>query len=80
MVRCSDEIVLECKIGFIDGRMIGFTLGTSDGIKLGINESNYMVSFIGSYKISKDKMLLVHLMWYHWYKKMDLHWALQIYM
>ena len=80
MVRYSDEIVLECKIGFIDGRMIGFTLGSSYGIKLGINESNYMVPFVGSYEISKDEILVVHLMGYHWYKQMDLHWDLQIYM
>ena len=31
-----DVLVLGCKIGYIDGEIIRFVLGTVDGIKLGV--------------------------------------------
>ena len=48
------SLAVHFKIYFIDGIMFGFSLGTSDGIILGLIEITDLVSLIGSYKISRN--------------------------
>ena len=45
--------MLGCKIGSIHDKMLGFTVDTVDGIKIGINENTGLCSLIGSCEISR---------------------------
>ena len=47
-IESTGVLVLGCKIGSIYDKMIGFTVDTAYGIKLGIIENTGMCSLIGS--------------------------------
>ena len=55
-LRYFGELVLGYKIGYIDGKIIGFTLCTAYGIKFGINERTELV-----YLIISNCVLFVYL-------------------
>ena len=52
-IESTGVLVLGCKIGYIHDKMLGFTVDTVDGIKIGINENTGLCSLIGSSERSR---------------------------
>ena len=47
-------VIIGCKIGSVDNKTIGFTIGIVDEINFGINKSTYVGSLIGTSEIYID--------------------------
>ena len=52
-IESTGVLVLGCKIWSIHDKMLGFTVDTVDGIKIGINENTGLCSLIGSSERSR---------------------------
>ena len=46
--------MIGCKIGSVDNKIIGYTIGIVDQINFGLNKSTYVSSLIGSSEIYID--------------------------
>ena len=54
LARVYDVVMIGCKIGSVDNKIIGFTIGIVDEINFGINKSTYVGSLIGTSEIYID--------------------------